>query len=87
MIRDERERAAAREDNKGATMQIQRGRLNPYRQLFGQVTSRTRHPRLYDQPNSSLTNTEEPPSSLANMTEPSYPSRRLHPVGEARCRS
>jgi hypothetical protein len=44
----------------GGDSAIQRGWLNPYHQLFGQVTSRTRHPRLYDRPNSGLTNTEEP---------------------------
>jgi Transposase IS116/IS110/IS902 family len=39
---------------------IQRGWSNPNDQLFGQVTSRTRQPRLYDGPPSRLTNTEAP---------------------------
>src|SRR5687767_12997822 len=43
MIKDEHG-AAGPGGHQGATMQIQRGRLNPYHQLFGQVTSRTRHP-------------------------------------------
>ena len=32
----------------GGDSSIQRGWLNPYCQLFGQVTSRARHARLYD---------------------------------------
>jgi Transposase IS116/IS110/IS902 family len=47
----------------GGDYAIQRGWLTPHHQLFGQVTSRTRHHRLYDRPNSGLTNTEEPTSS------------------------
>ena len=39
---------------------IQRGWLNPDHQLFGQVTSRARHHRLYDRAIRCLTNTEEP---------------------------
>src|SRR5215204_4490849 len=39
---------------------IQRGWLNPNNQLFGQVTSQTRQPRLYDDQASRLTNTEAP---------------------------
>jgi hypothetical protein len=39
---------------------IQRGRPNPNNQLFGQVTSQTRQPRLYDGQTSRLTNTEAP---------------------------
>jgi transposase len=46
----------------GGDTAIQRGWLNPSHQHFGKVTSRTRHPRLYDQSHGGLTNTEEPPS-------------------------
>jgi hypothetical protein len=42
---------------------IQRGWSNPNDQLFGQVTFRTRQPRLYDGQSSRLTNTEAPKSS------------------------
>ncbi len=42
---------------RGGDYEIQRGRLNPYHQLFGQVTSRTRRPKDYDQtPPDGLTN-------------------------------
>ena len=44
----------------GGDSDIQRGWLNPDHQLFGQVTSRARHPRLYDHSDRCLTNTEEP---------------------------
>src|SRR5829696_8326676 len=44
----------------GDDSEIQRGRLNPNHQLFGQVTSRTHQPRLYDDSTSRLTNTEAP---------------------------
>jgi hypothetical protein len=42
---------------------IQRGWSNPNDQLFGQVTSQTRQPRLYDDQTSRLTNTEALKSS------------------------
>ena len=45
----------------GGGSAIQRGWLN--HQLFGQVTSQTRQPRLYDDQASRLTNTEAPKSS------------------------
>jgi hypothetical protein len=49
---------------------IQRGWSNPNDQLFGQVTSRTRQPRLYDGQTSRLTNTEAPKgSNLASHSE------------------
>jgi hypothetical protein len=44
----------------GGGSAIQRGWLNPNDQLFGQVTSQTRQPRLYDDQASRLTNTEAP---------------------------
>ncbi|MEV6341498.1 transposase [Nocardia vinacea] len=45
----------------GGDYEILRGRLDPANQLFGQVTSGTRHRPGYDQSRSSgLTNTEEP---------------------------
>jgi len=44
----------------GGDFAIQRGWLNPDRQLFGQVTSRARQTRLYDALSSRLTNTEAP---------------------------
>lgn len=45
----------------GGGSEIQRGWLNPERQLFGKVTSRTRQRRPYRRAKSSgLTNTEEP---------------------------
>ena len=47
----------------GGGSAIQRGWLNPNNQLFGQVTSQTRQPRLYDDQASRLTNTEAPKSS------------------------
>ena len=50
MIRDEAQPSSGPGRTPGGDSAIQRGWLNPYRQLFGQVTSRTRHPRLYDQP-------------------------------------
>ena len=39
---------------------VQRGWLNPEHQLFGQVTSRTRHDRAYDLEPGGLTDTEAP---------------------------
>ena len=47
----------------GGGSAIQRGWLNPNNQLFGQVTSQTRQPRLYDDQASRLTNTEAPKGS------------------------
>jgi hypothetical protein len=47
----------------GGGSAIQRGWLNPNNQLFGQVTSQTRQPRLYDDQASRWTNTEAPKSS------------------------
>src|ERR671910_792760 len=44
----------------GGGSDIQRGWLTPNPQLFGQVTSRARHPRLYEHLDRCLTNTEEP---------------------------
>jgi hypothetical protein len=44
----------------GRVSAVQRGWLNPDRQLFGQVTSRARRVQLYDPEISGLTNTEEP---------------------------
>jgi hypothetical protein len=47
----------AREDTWGG-YRIQRGRLNPYRRLFGQVTSRTRRGTAYDRAGLSGVDTE-----------------------------
>src|SRR3954452_13433031 len=47
---------------------IQRGWLNPDHQLFGQVTSRVRHHRLYDRSFRCLTNTEEPSCGARRAT-------------------
>jgi len=58
MITDERRVAANPGGHPGADSAIQRGWLNPDRQLFGQVTSRARQTRLYDALPSRLTNTE-----------------------------
>ena len=44
----------------GGDSAIQRGRRNPVHQLFGQVTSRTRHRAVYEAAPSPLTNTEAP---------------------------
>ena len=62
MINDER-RGGGSGRTPGDDSAIQRGWLNPNHQLFGQVTSQTRHPRLYDSRTSRLTNTEAPKSS------------------------
>ena len=59
MINDER-RGGGPGRTPGDDSAIQRGWPNPNGQLFGQVTSRTRHPRLYDGRTSRLTNTEAP---------------------------
>ena len=58
MINDERRAAPGR--TTGDDSAIQRGWPNPNNQLFGQVTSQTRQPRLYDDQASRLTNTEAP---------------------------
>jgi hypothetical protein len=47
MIADERRKVTAREESRG-DYKVQRDWLNPDRQSFGQVTSRTRRRRLYD---------------------------------------
>jgi hypothetical protein len=60
MITDEQRQAASPGGHLGGDSDIQRGRLNPNHQLFGQVTSRTRQPRLYDGTAGRLTNTEAP---------------------------
>ncbi len=44
----------------GGDYAIQRGWLNPDRQLFGQVTSRARQTQFYGASTSTLTNTEAP---------------------------
>ena len=59
MITDER-RGGGPGRTTGGDSAIQRGWPNPNGQLFGQVTSRTRQPRLYDGQTSRLTNTEAP---------------------------
>ena len=48
---------------------IQRGWPNPDDQLFGQVTSRTRHSRCYDGRSGPLTNTEAPKGLLIQKAE------------------
>jgi transposase len=59
MITDEQRRGEPGR-TPGGDSDIQRGRLNPNHQLFGQVTSRTRQARLYDDTAGRLTNTEVP---------------------------
>ena len=54
MIRDERTLGDGLGRTLGGGSDIQRGWLNPDHQLFGQVTSRARHHRLYDQLNRRL---------------------------------
>ena len=54
MIRDERTSATGSGRTLGGGSEIHRGWFNPDHQLFGQVTSRTRHPRLYDHLNRRL---------------------------------
>jgi hypothetical protein len=63
MITDEQRRAAGPGGHLGGDSAIQRGWPNPNHQLFGQVTSQTRQPRLYDGSASRLTNTEAPKGS------------------------
>jgi transposase len=63
MITDEQRRAAGPGGHLGGDSAIQRGWPNPNHHLFGQVTSQTRQPRLYDGSASRLTNTEAPKGS------------------------
>src|SRR5829696_6992943 len=56
----------------GDDSEIQRGRLNPNHQLFGQVTSRTHQPRLYDDSTSRLTNTEAPKGTNLAVHSPTH---------------
>jgi putative transposase len=59
---------------------IQRGWPNPNDQLFGQVTSRTRHPGLYGGRTSRLTNTEAPKGTdLSRWTAGDRAAGRLYP--------
>jgi hypothetical protein len=59
MINDER-RATGPGGHLGTTLQSSVANPNPNGQLFGQVTSRTRHSRCYDARCCTLTNTEAP---------------------------
>ena len=71
----------------GGDSAIQRGWLNPDHQLFGQVTSRTRHPDSTTAPPSRLTNTEEPPSENAGKRLMNVHRGQVAVVGEGhRCR-
>jgi hypothetical protein len=57
----------------GGGSAIQRGWLNPNNQLFGQVTSQTHRPRLYDDQASRLTNTEAPKGLVGVIGPWHYP--------------
>jgi len=72
MVADERRRCTLTgPGGHGGDCAIQRGWLNPYHQLFGQVTSRTRRPKDYDRtPSGCLTNTEAPTRGRSRSPSP-----------------
>ena len=81
MIPDARaQRQRAREDN-GGRLWLQRGRLTPQHRLFGEVTSRTRHPRPYA---SKPVHSSAAPGTLHRRRHRSRVKRTLLDGGEDR---